>query len=70
MVGTLLGVRIVWGFTLIYAVTVSITVFYQSIQEPLAQTIGGSVFLAVGVTCLLWPSSMRFEQRRIRLVLD
>lgn len=65
IVGTLLGVRILWGLTWI-SLTLSWTlVLSTAIEDPQAQTIGGLLLLTVALVCLLLPSAFRFEQRRI-----
>ena len=69
LVGTLLGVRILWGITLFFSVLPSALVLSTAIEDPRAQTVGGLLLLAVALVCLALPSTLQFEHRRIRLVL-
>jgi hypothetical protein len=69
VVGTLLGVRILWGLTLLFSVVPSALVLSTAIDDPRAQTVGGFLLLAVALVCLALPSTQRFEYRRIRLLL-
>ncbi len=69
VVGTLLGVRSLWGLTLFLSVLPSGLVLATAIIDPRAQTIGGVLLLALGLVCLALPSTQHFEDRRIRQVL-
>lgn len=69
VVGTLLGVRILWAITLFIVVLPSAAVLSTAIDDPSAQTVGGMLLLAVALVCLALPSTLQFEHRRIRLVL-
>jgi hypothetical protein len=69
VVGTLLGVRILWGLTLLFSVLPSGLVLAAAIDDPRTQTIGGLLLLAVALVCLELPATRQFEHRRIRLVL-
>jgi hypothetical protein len=68
VVGTLLGVRILWGLTVLISVLPSALVLSTAIDDPRAQTVGGFLLLVVALVCLALPSTERFEHRRIRLV--
>jgi accessory gene regulator protein AgrB len=70
IVGTLLGVRILWGITLFSSAIVCALVLSTAIEDPRAQTIGGLILLTVTLVCLSLPSALQYEHRRIRLVLD
>jgi hypothetical protein len=69
IVGTLLGVRIAWGLTLFFGVVPGAIVLSEAVSNPSAQTVGGTILLAIALVCLLLPSTQQFEQRRVRLVL-
>ena len=69
VVGTVLGVRILWGITLFLSVLPSALVLSTAIDDTRAQTVGGMFLLAVALVCLALPSTLQFEHRRIRLVL-
>ena len=69
LVGTLLGVRILWGITLFFSVLPRRSCFRPRSKDPRAQTVGGLLLLAVALVCLALPSTLQFEHRRIRLVL-
>jgi hypothetical protein len=69
VVGTSLGVRILWAITLFILVPPSALVLSTAIDDPSTQTVGGMLLLAVALVCLTLPSTLQFEHRRIRLVL-
>jgi hypothetical protein len=69
IVGTLLGVRILWGIAVVLMVPGCALVLSEAVQNPSAQSIGGLLLIATALVCLLWPSAKRFEIRRLRLVL-
>jgi hypothetical protein len=69
VVGTLLGVRILWAVTLLFVVLPTALVLSEAIENPSVQSLGGMLFLGAALVCLLLPSTLRFEERRIRLVL-
>lgn len=69
IVGTLLGVRILWGITLFSSALVCALVLSTVTEDPRAQTIGGLLLLTVALVCLSLPSALQYEHRRIRLVL-
>ena len=67
IVGTLLGVRILWGITWSTSAIGWAFLLSIAIQDPRAHTIGGFLLLTVALVCLVLPSAKQFEQRRIRL---
>jgi hypothetical protein len=69
IVGTLRGVRILWGITLFSSAMVCALVLSTAIEDPRAQTIGGLLLLTVALVCLSLPSALQYEHRRIHLVL-
>ena len=69
VVGTLLGVRILWGIKLFSSALPCALVLSTAIEDPRAQTIGGLLLLTVALVCLSLPSALQYEHRRIRLVL-
>jgi hypothetical protein len=69
VLGTLLGVRVLWGITLFLSVLPSALVLASAFDDPGAQTVGGLLLLAISLVCLALPSTQQFEHRRIRLVL-
>lgn len=69
VIGTLLGVRIAWVITLIFTALPSALVLSEAVQNPRAQTLGGLLLISTALVCRLLPSTTRFENRRLRLVL-
>ena len=70
IVGTLLGVRTLWGINLVFLAGAWAIAISTAATGPGLQTIGGTLLLTVALVCLLSPTARRFERRRIRLVLE
>lgn len=69
IVGTLLGVRALWALNIAFSTLGTAFVLGSAFQDPQAQAIGGTLLFVLGLVFLLLPSSAKFEQRRLRLVL-
>jgi hypothetical protein len=69
VVGTLLGVRICWTVTQIFAMLGGGLVLGSALDEPSLQSVGGLILLAGGLVCLFLRPTLEYERRRIRVVL-
>lgn len=70
IVGTVLGVRIAWDLLCFFALLAGVFLLISAIDEPHAQTIGGAIFMAIGVALLFLPHVRDYETKRIRVVSE
>jgi hypothetical protein len=70
LIGTLLGVRVLWILLTGLSFLANALVLSEAVAHPSSQAIGGFVLLTLALVLLLLPSVQRYERRRIRLVLE
>ena len=69
LIGTLLGVRVLWIVLTVSSFRSRRLALSEAVTHPDAQAVGGFVLLTLALVLLLLPSVQRYERRRIRLVI-
>jgi len=69
--GTILGIRFLWGLYCFFAGVAAAFSLTGLVQDGwLTQLVGGSVFSVASLVLILLPSVVRFENKRLRLMVE
>lgn len=69
-VGVLLGVRVAWTIYVFFTALTIVFTGVAMVDDPIAQTIGGTVLTAVSLVLALLPSVQRYATGRFRVFVE
>jgi hypothetical protein len=68
--GTILGIRVLWGLYAFFGAAVVAFSVGTLFNDVHVQSVGASILSVVSLGLILLPSVMRFESRRLRLMIE
>ncbi|HEX6230675.1 MAG TPA: hypothetical protein VF029_03080 [Actinomycetota bacterium] len=69
-VGVLLGVRVAWTIFVFFTALTTVFTGFAMVNDPIPQTIGGAVLMAVSLVLALLPSVQRYATGRFRVFVE